>query len=353
MRYFSVFILLISPILAFGQQIENKDDKSYSMNEAPKFKLVEKNDNAYASVIVGNGFAYGEGVAGDRSMEGRTFEFRFGKEINFSSLPGEKFRVDLIHFNEGHPDNNHRDGFAGQLVYRKPFNQKVNVEIGAGPYFSMNTTTVNGAEINDAKLGALFSLAALVNIDQYSPGLHMRFALNHVSMPETHSSVAMLVGIGKDFDSVPARVWSESGGNPIWLGVHAGVSQTNHGGSDGVLGFGVEAKKYFGDQWAGSISGILEGDDDVRVNRRGIAVQGWFTQPLNENWTASAGAGPYVAFNGRGSGDPQLHGLVTFQVERFVGEKWKGIASFSRVITFTEENDRDLFRLGVMKQFDI
>ena len=352
MRYLSIFVLLAFPVLAFGQYMVNADEKYYSVNDGFRFKLVE-NNNAYASAVVGNGFAYGEGVAGDRSMEGRTFEFRFGKEISISSLPGEKFRVDLIHFNEGHPDNNHRDGFAGQLVYRKPFNHKVNIEVGAGPYFSMNTTTVNGAEINDAKLGALFSLAALVNIDQYSPGLHMRFALNYVSMPEVHSSVAMLVGIGKDFDSVPARVWSESGGNPIWLGVNAGVSQTNHRGIECVPGFGVEAKKYFGDQWAGSISGIWEGDDEVRVNRRGVAVQGWFTQPLSEKWAASAGAGPYVAFNSWGSGDPQLHGLITFQVERLIAEKWKGIASFSRVITFTEENDRDLFRFGIMKQFDI
>jgi hypothetical protein len=95
----------------------------------------------------------------------------------------------------------------------------------------------------------------------------------------------------------------------------------------------------------------MEGDDDVRVHRKGVAIQGWFIQPLSENWAASAGIGPYVATNQRGSDNFQLHGLITLQVERFITNKWKGLVSFSRVATFTEENDRDLFRIGLMRQF--
>jgi hypothetical protein len=353
MRYFPLFILLIFPFIAFGQGHEGKGEKSNIPQDASYSKVIEKINNAYASATFGNGFAYGEGVVGDRYMEGRTLEFRFGKEISVPAFLDQKFRFDFIHFNEGHPDNNHRDGFAGQIVYKKPLNRKLNLEFGLGPYFSMNTTTINGVEINDAKLGALLSIAALVDIAKYSPGLHLRFALNHVSIPETHSSVALLVGVGKYFDNVPARIQSESDGNPIWLGVTAGISQTNHAEANGALGFSVEAKKYYGSQWGASISGIMEGDDEVRVHRHGVAVQGWFVQPLDENWAASAGFGPYVAANKRGSGDLQLHGLITLQVERFIDKKWKGFVSFNRVATFTSENDRDLFRIGVMRQFDM
>lgn len=249
MRYLPLLILLNFPFMACGQDHENREEKLHFPKDASYSKLIENNNNAYASAILGNGFAYGEGVIGDRSMEGRSFEFRFGKEISIPAFLDEKFRFDFIHFNEGHPDNNHRDGFAGQFVYRKPINPKLNFEFGLGPYFSMNTTTINGVEINDAKLGVLLSIAALVNIEKYSPGLHMRFALNHVSMPETHSSIALLVGVGKYFDSVPARIQSESYENPIWLGVTAGVSQTNHSGSGRVPGFSAEAKKYYGNQW--------------------------------------------------------------------------------------------------------
>jgi hypothetical protein len=74
-------------------------------------------------------------------------------------------------------------------------------------------------------------------------------------------------------------------------------------------------------------------------------------QPLSDMWAASAGIGPYAAVNKHGSGDVRLHGLVTFQVERFVARNWKGFLSFSRVITFEDKNDRDLFRIGVTRQF--
>ncbi|MFT5591404.1 MAG: hypothetical protein ACI9ZF_003604, partial [Bradyrhizobium sp.] len=33
------------------------------------------------------------------------------------------------------------------------------------------------------------------------------------------------------------------------------------------------------------------------------------------------------------------------------GKDWKAFASFSRVNTFREKNDRDLFRVGVMRAF--
>ncbi|MDP3609349.1 MAG: hypothetical protein Q8R74_09790 [Methylophilus sp.] len=360
MRYFSLFILLIFPFMACGQDNENNEGKSFIPQAASNSKVIENNNNAYASATLGNGVAYGKGTIGDKSMEWRAFELRFGKEINIPAfiseklfLKDEKFRFDFIHYNEWHPDNNRRDGFSAQMVYRKPLSRKLNLELGVGPYFSMNTTTIGGVEINDAKLGALLSIATLVDLERFSPGLHMRYALNHVTMPGAHSSIALLVGVGKNFDQVPARMQSESSGNPIWLGVAAGISQTNHGGSEPAPGFSVEAKKYYGSHWGTSIAGLIEGDDDVRVHRNGVAVQGWFVQPLDENWAASAGIGPYVATNKRGSGNLQLHGLISLQVERFVGKKWKGFVSFSRVVTFTEKNDRDLFRIGVMRQFGI
>lgn len=358
MRYISLFGLLIFPLMVFGQDYESKNEKTNFPQDTSYSKVIENNNNAYVSATFGNGVAYGGDLTGDKAMKWRPFELRFGKGINIPAfisdklfLNNEKFRFDFIHNNEGHPDNNHRDGFGAQIVYRNQLNRKLNVELGLGPYFSMNTTTIKGVEINDLKLGALLSAAALVDLERFSPGLHMRYALNHVTMPGAHSSVALLVGVGKYFDQAPLNIQLGSSGNPVWLGVSGGISQTNHGGSEGVPGFSVEAKKYYGSHWGASIAGVMEGDDDVRVDRKGVAIQGWFVQPLNENWAASAGIGPYVATNQRGSDNFQLHGLITLQVERFITNKWKGLVSFSRVATFTEENDRDLFRIGVMRQF--
>ena len=358
MRYVSLFGLLILSFMAFGQDYESKNEETHFPQDASYSKVIENNNNAYASATLGNGVAYGGDLAGDKSMQWRPFELRFGKEINIPAfisdklfLKNEKFRFDFIHYNEGHPDNNHRDGFGAQMVYRNQLNRKLNLEFGLGPYFSMNTTTVKGVEINDAKLGALLSVAALVDIERFSPGLHMRYAVNHVTMPGAHSSIALLVGVGKYFDQIPVSKHLEFSGNPIWIGVSTGVSQTNHQVAEEALGFSAEAKKYYGSHWGASIAGIMKGDDDVRVHRHGVTVQGWFVQPLDENWAASGGIGPYVATNQRGSDNFQLHGLITLQLERFITNKWKGLVSFSRVATFTEETDRDLLRIGIMRQF--
>lgn len=309
---------------------------------------------AYASATFGNGEAYGEGTTGDKKMKGRAFEVRFGKtsELQVFSDTGfrNRLRFDVVHYNEGHPDNNHRDGFALQTVYGTPLTRALGAEIGIGPYFSMNTTKVMEFERNEQHLGLLVSVAALLHLDRWSPGAHLRFALNHVTMPGAHSSNALLIGLGKHFPGVPAQVSDAQGKGPLWLGLSAGNAKTNHGGTKAVTGFSIEAKKYYG-QWAASVIGIVEGDDEVRVDRKGVGIQGWFVQPLDRNWTASAGIGPYLGTNKRGSDDPELHGLFTLQLDRAVDKTWKVFASFSRVTDFSEKNDRDLGRLGIMRQW--
>ncbi len=290
-------------------------------------------------------------------MKWRALSVRFGKDIHPSIFGAtsifsdrEKIRADFVHYNEGHPDNNHRDGFGIQLVYSHALHHNVTAEFGVGPYLSMNTTEIAGVQVNDSNLGALLSLALRINLDQYSQGLHMRIALNHVAMRDVHSSNAILVGLGKYFSEMPAYPAASTHGHPIWIGLAAGRSNTNQLGTDSTSSFSLEAKQYRG-PWAGSIAAIVEGDDGSRVDRRGIAAQGWFVQPLTEKWTVSAGVGPYVAQNERGSGNTRVLGLLTLQAERSVFKSMKVFANFSRVKTFAEKNDRDLFRIGLMKQF--
>jgi hypothetical protein len=169
-------------------------------------------------------------------------------------------------------------------------------------------------------------------------------------MRDVHSSNALLIGVGKYFGETPPYPASDTSGNPVWIGAAAGDSITNQAQTDSALGFSVEAKQYWG-PWAGSIAAIVEGDDGSRVDRRGLAAQGWFVQPLTEKWTVSAGIGPYLAENKRESNNLHVHGLITLQADRSISNTMKVFASFSRVKTFREKNDRDLFRIGLMKQF--
>jgi hypothetical protein len=66
---------------------------------------------ACLSLAFGNGRMHGENDRGTRSMRGRALEVRAGHEAD--TLLGPR-RIDFVHYNEGHPANNHRDGFALQ-----------------------------------------------------------------------------------------------------------------------------------------------------------------------------------------------------------------------------------------------
>ena len=73
---------------------------------------------AYLSLGFGDGRIHGgDRGGGSRWMGGRAFEVRAGRDEPTRLGPG---RIDFVHYNEGHPDNNHRDGFALQWVGVRP-----------------------------------------------------------------------------------------------------------------------------------------------------------------------------------------------------------------------------------------
>jgi hypothetical protein len=96
---------------------------------------------------------------------------------------------------------------------------------------------------------------------------------------------------------------------------------------------------------------VLEGDDEVLVDRRGVAVQGWFVQPVTRTWQVAVGFGPYAARNRRGPYRSGVHGLLTMQAERKLDERTKAFFALSRVKSYQQANDRDVFHAGVMRAF--
>ena len=312
----------------------------------------------YAAASMGDGVIRGEGATGHRTMRWRAGEIRIGHTfdpfglvdkgyVNASEAP----RLDIVYYNEGHPDNNHRDGYAAQLVFRKNLQPTLGVELGVGPYFSMNRTTVNGVESDDARAGALVSLALIGRLDAYSQGLQWLLGYNHVAITGAPNSDAIVIGLGKEIGATRSSTpGGASDGHPIWLGASYGFAQTNHSGPGYRPSYSLEAKQYY-HQFAVSLSGVEEGNDGVRVDRRGIAAQAWYVQPFSENWSVSAGAGPYVSKNKLGTDRTTLSGLFSVQVDRSIGKDWKVFTNFARVVTFTDKNDADLVTFGFMRRF--
>jgi hypothetical protein len=312
---------------------------------------------AYVSTQFGNGRIDGPDAGDYKLMRWRAYEARVGRDLSPALFGDDSLatarstaRIDFVYYNEGHPDNNHRDGFAFQLVYARKLGDALTAEIGAGPYSSMNTTTIGGVQYDSARRGLLYSAALRFALPWFDPGTHVRLGFNHVWNRDTFHSNALMLGIGRHFTDVPPFPETPLARGRLWLGASYGSSITSMSNTHGARGTVVEAKQY-GGKWAMSFKALFEGDDGSRVDRRGAAAQFWFVQPLTDRWAASAGAGPYIAENRRDNNHTGVHGLVTLQFERNLGERTKAFFSFNRVKSFQEMNDRDLFHLGLQHSF--
>lgn len=311
---------------------------------------------AYFSAGLGNGNIDGPGATGYRKMRWRAFESRIGRDLNphlvgEDSLDGASTaRIDFVYYNEGHPDNNHRDGFAFQLSYARRFGNGLTAELSAGPYTTMNTTTLGGVQIDQARRGMLYSAALRYELGWWMPGAHLRLGYNHAAPRGAFHSDALTIGIGRHFTDVPPFPETDLARSKLWLGGSLGRAYTSQSGTRNANGGMLEAKQH-GGKWALSFSAVFEGDDQTRVDRRGMAAQFWFVQPLTRTWSAQAGLGPYIAENRRDNNHTGTHGLISLQFERKLSKRSSVFLAFHRVKSFQESNDRDLFHLGVLKTF--
>lgn len=314
---------------------------------------------AYLAAAFGNGRIEGGNASGYTWMRGRTFEVRAGEQqrtlfgVPLPLPAATALRTDFVHYNEGHPDNNHRDGFSLQWLLVQRFGDRLTGEIGAGPYLSMNTTVIDARQIDDAHVGLLASVALRLALPG-PPGLHLRLAFHHVGMRDVHRSDALVLGVGRQFghgrsrhaEPAPER---DPDGN-LWLGATIGWSITNMSGTHGAHAGVLEARKYDG-RWGLGLKALAEGDDGARVDRRGAAGQVWYTQPVTPGFSMSAGVGPYLAVNRRDDNRMSKNLLVSFQAEKTLTARTRAILNFNRIKTFRKTNDRDLFQIGFLHRF--
>jgi hypothetical protein len=310
-------------------------------------------DGAYLSAEFGNGRAYGGNASGYRWMRGRAAEVRAGRREH--TLLGDG-RIDFAYYNEGHPDNNHRDGFALQWVAVHPLGQRCTGELGIGPYLSMNTTTLGGRQRDDSHWGLLLSAALQVPLGALPPGTHLRLGFNQALMRDVHRSRALMLGIGRQFGTASPDPRTEPATGPWWVGISYGNSITNMSGTDSAHAAVLETRRYLGprlEHWAVSGKFVFEGDDGARVDRRGIAGQLWYVQQVTPRFSMSAGAGPYATRNRREENEQtRANLLVSFQAERALSRQTRVFINFNRVKTLRQTDDRDVFQLGLLKRFN-
>ncbi|MGB9110037.1 MAG: hypothetical protein WCC39_15240, partial [Telluria sp.] len=141
----------------------------------------------YLSAQLGGGRIDGGKAGTNPWMRSRAGELRIGRQA-----AGADSRLDVVYYNEGHPDNNHRDGYALQWTGIWGAGARVGAEFGIGPYFSMNTTVIDGRQRDDARWGVLLSAALRVRLSDAPDGTYLRLGVNHAQMPGVHRSDALM-----------------------------------------------------------------------------------------------------------------------------------------------------------------
>jgi len=311
----------------------------------------------WLSAQLGGGRIDGGNASGNRWMRGRAGELRIGRPLAGST----DSRIDIVYVNEGHPDNNHRDGFALQWTGTWRATERLGGEFGIGPYFSMNTTVLDGRQLDDTRWGLLLSAALRIPLSAAPDGTALRLGFNHAQMPGVHRSNALMLGLARQFGPVAQGPATGSSG-PLWLGVSAGTALTTMPNSNtarsAILDAGSDIS-HGAAHWAWSARYLFEGDDGKRVDRRGLAGQLWYVQEVTPGFSMSAGIGPYFTRNRREArgnvagmrGPVRRNVLISLEAERALTPRTRIFFDFGRVKTFLRMDDRDLFLIGIRQRF--
>ncbi len=261
-----------------------------------------------------------------------------------------RWGLGFAYTNDGHLTNNHRDGFVAQGWYIDQLSDTLELQVGTGPYASMNNTTVDGVRLNEFRVG-LFTSAAL-KWYVLGNGWYLRSQWNHALVPRSFHSNALLFGLGYDF---PVSEGTGSKDRPrADISVWGGTSRTTQlGPQDSSGAFQVEAQilphqpfPWWPDGY--SIAFLSEGNTGL-ADRVGIPVQAWWrTAP--KTFTFSFGIGPYFARDAIREDSVNLLGIGSVRIHYAITEsrnaRLEAGFMFTRVASFYHR-DQDIFMLGL------
>lgn len=262
--------------------------------------------------------------------------------------------------NEGHVQDNHRDGFALQYWWRTAFfDQRLSLAAGVGGYnyFDTIATADDKRYIDSHGWGAIFSLSATWFTDER---LFYQVRLNEILASGSYNTFSAMFGIGYELDA-PKGHGSLSGGTSDSMSsgnqitAMAGWTEVNSLSSPGAAAYGFEYRHGFGRYIDATISWINEGHTELNT-RSGAAAQVWVRRSFfNDKLSLGVGAGPYYATDTHRikdgtdtSGNVSL--LLTMSAAYNVTRHWYVRASWNRVMT-TYDKDSDIYLGGIGYRF--
>ncbi|BCS53105.1 hypothetical protein [Geobacter sp. SVR] len=275
-------------------------------------------------------------------------ENSYAWQLDYRERFGDRFAASISYLNEGHVSDHHRDGHTLTLwTHTGLFDDRLNLALGAGPYFYFDTIGRSGGSANDHGWGALFSLAATWHAEK---DLLVQVRLNGVKTASSIDTVSILAGVGLNLETAPGRSAVQSDDSRPKtarneLTLLFGQTVVNSFDSDKSMAVSLEYRRRLLQYMDGTIGWIYEGDNRL-IRRNGVSVQIWGAKDyLDKHVSLGIGAGGYISVDHyydqnrqQQEGGRSLSGIVTLTAAYLFNPAYALRVSWHRIVT---DYDRD------------
>jgi len=294
----------------------------------------------------------------EHNLEQETYSW----DVEYQHALGEHGAISFAWINEGHFDNDHRDGQTIQFWLRDHiFDPRLIVSAGIGPYFYYNTARASeGASYSDDH-----GWGGVVSASAKWYGRHRWFyemRLQRIIANGSFDTTALLGGVGYQLEAPsspgpvtsPMDITEKTTGRELTL--YVGQTIVNSFSSELGLARSLEYRQGISPHVDWSVAWLHEGDARL-VRRNGILAELWLVRDfLDKRLALSGGAGMYIAIDKFRSdqegedGDETVAAVVTASASYRLSSRWLTRVSWNRIVT-DYDRDTDVILLGLGYRF--
>ena len=288
----------------------------------------------------------------------------FAYQVEYREGLGENIAASSSYLNEGHVPDHHRDGLVPIMLWGRinPFDRRLSLAAGAGPYLYADTTHINGVVKDDHDVGGLMAVSATLYTKSR---LLLQGRVNWVVTGRSIDTLTALVGIGYQLDPplstgpLPTPPSQREKTTSNELSVYVGQTVVNNPGSPKSVATCIEYRRGLLRYLDVSAAWLNEGDNEL-IRRNGALAQLWLVRAfLDDHLSLGGGFGGYFAIDKRkvsgsdqsGSGFASGVLSVTASIRDFGFNPDLSLRFIMNRIVTTYDKDTDIFLLGLGYRF--
>jgi hypothetical protein len=265
----------------------------------------------------------------------------------------------FAYLNEGHLPDHSRDGAVTQLWLNSgPWQERLHLAIGAGPYFYFDTRDAGSVAGYDDRHDVGLVLTGYASYS-LSPSWFALMELNQIIAPHDGNTRTLMFGFGYRLDSFIEQFTRANQAHGVAdvnneVNVFVGQTVINDLHSERSTNFGVEYRHRFGRHVAWS-AGYLNEADGPDGRNSGVTSELWLVKDfLSRQLEAGLGIGPYVALQRYTTADGRTGASVIGLASMSVSWRFTRVMalrfSWHRGIT-TDDQDRDILTAALAWRF--